>query len=105
MATKIDQPIDADDIEELRNIIEDQETEIADLKTRLATYDDMAMEYERGGYEPIIDGLKQRISTLRRQVERESQAKVAALRASERHRKRAFALGANANVILDGGPR
>lgn len=90
-----------DEIEELRNVIADQKSEIDQLRDALAKYDDMAVEYERGGFEEVISGLNQRIANLQRQVERESAEKVKNLRSADRWRKKAIKAGANDDIVID----
>ena len=92
---------ESDDSEELRNIIADQAGEIADLQRKVAKFDDMAVEFEQGGFENVITGLEQRIEVLKRQVERESQEKVKNLRGLEYWKKKAIDFGANADVVID----
>lgn len=90
-----------DDIEELRNIIAAQQEEIADLRRTVARYDDMAVEYERGGFENVIIGLNQRIENLKRQVERESKEKLKNLRTADYWKKKALEAGENADIVVD----
>lgn len=90
-----------DDIEELRNIIAAQVEEIADLRRTVAKYDDMAVEYERGGFDNVITGLKERIGVLQLQVVRESKEKVKNLRSAEYWKKKALEAGANADIVVD----
>lgn len=92
------------EIEELRNVIADQKSEIDQLREALAKYDDMAVEYERGGFEEVISGLNQRIANLQRQVERESAEKVKNLRSADRWRKKAIEAGANDDIEIERKP-
>lgn len=97
----VDADTHPDDIEELRNTILAQAEEIAGLQRNVAKFDDMVVEYERGGFENVIEGLHQRIELLSRQVERESKEKVANLRAAEYWKGKALAAGANDDVVID----
>ncbi|HWJ88533.1 MAG TPA: hypothetical protein VNS12_10715 [Pelagibacterium sp.] len=87
--------------EELQNINEDQKAEIDQLRETLTKYDDMVVEYERGGFEEVIEGLRERIGNLQRQVERESEEKVRNLRSAEYWKKKAIESGANADIVID----
>ncbi|HEV7344385.1 MAG TPA: hypothetical protein VGN60_01950 [Devosia sp.] len=90
-----------DDVEELHSTIAAQAEEIAVLRRKVAKFDDMVVEYERGGFENIIEGLHQRIEILQRQVERESQEKVANLKKAAYWREKAMEYGANDDVVID----
>lgn len=92
---------DADDIAELRAIVAQQTEEIAGLRRTVAKYDDMAVEFEQGGFENVIAGLHQRIETLSRQVERESQEKVINLRKAEYWKRKAQEAGATDDYKVD----
>ncbi|WP_116654850.1 hypothetical protein [Pelagibacterium sediminicola] len=89
------------EIEELRNINEDQKAEIDQLRETLTKYDDMVVEYERGGFEEVVEGLRERIANLQRQVERESEEKVRNLRSAEYWKKKAIEAGANDDIVID----
>lgn len=95
------QEVDEHDIDELTNTIAAQVEEIAELRRTVTKYDDMVVEYERGGFENVIDGLNQRIVLLQRQVERESREKVQNLRSATYWRTKALEHGANADVVID----
>ncbi|ODT71621.1 MAG: hypothetical protein ABS75_07315 [Pelagibacterium sp. SCN 63-23] len=92
---------DADDIAELRAIVAQQTEEISDLRRTVAKYDNMAVEFEKGGFENVIAGLEQRIETLSRQVERESQEKVTNLRKAEYWKRKAQEAGATGDYRVD----
>lgn len=87
--------------EELRNINEDKKAEIDQLRETLTKYDDMVAEYERGGFEEVVEGLRERIGNLQRQVERESEEKVRNLRSAEYWKKKAIEAGVNADIVID----
>ena len=92
---------DADDVAELRAVVEQQAEEITDLRRTVAKYDGMVVEYEAGGFENVITGLKQRIDNLNRQVERESQEKVSNLRKAEFWKRKAQEAGATDDYTVD----
>lgn len=92
---------DADEVDELRAALAAAEQENAELRATIAKFDDMVAEYERGGFENIIEGLNERIRVLQRQVERESQEKVKNLRSADYWKKKAIAAGANDDVVVD----
>lgn len=68
-------------------------TDIADLQRRLATFDDMAVQFEQGGFDAVKATLEERIRNLQRQVETESADKVAWKRKADFWKKQAIALG------------
>lgn len=80
-------------VEEQADYITSLETEIADFKRRLATFDGMAVQWEQGGFEAVIATKDEQIRVLRRQVEDESADKATWARRAEFWKKQAIALG------------
>lgn len=63
------------------------------LKRRLAKFDDMALQFERGGFEAVIETKDQVIRYQGRQIETESADKAAWARSAKWWKKTAIALG------------
>jgi len=80
-------------VEEQADYITALETEIADIKRRLAMFDGMAVQWEQGGFEAVIATKDEQIRVLRRQVEDESADKATWSRRAEFWKKQALALG------------
>lgn len=79
--------------DELREENAALKADIADRDRRLALYDDMAVQWEKGGFEAVIATKDEQIRVLRRQVETESADKAAHARRVTFWRKQAIALG------------
>lgn len=67
--------------------------DIADRDRRLALFDDMAVQFEKGGFEAVIATKDEQIRVLRAQVESESADKAAWVRKAAYWKKQAMALG------------
>lgn len=80
-------------VEEQGEYIASLETENSDLKGRLTKFDDMAVQWEQGGFEAVVATKDEQIRVLRRQVEDESADKATWARRAEFWKKQAIALG------------
>lgn len=60
------------EIEEKDEYIASLEAENADLKRRIAKFDDMVVQYEKGGFDKVIAGLKEEIRVLETRLYAES---------------------------------
>lgn len=67
--------------------------DVAEVKAQIAKFDDMAVQYEQGGFEAVIAAKDEQIRVLRRQVEDESADKATWARRAEFWKKQAIALG------------
>jgi hypothetical protein len=67
--------------------------DIAERDRRLAMFDDMAVQFEKGGFEAVIATKDEQIRVLRRQVEDESADKATWAKRAEYWKKQAVALG------------
>jgi hypothetical protein len=67
--------------------------DIVERDRRLAMFDDMAVQLERGGFDAVVATKDEQIRVLRRQVEDESADKATWSRRAEFWKKQAFALG------------
>jgi hypothetical protein len=90
-----------DRVVELENIVEDLTAENAKLKADAKKYDDMLMQYERGGFEEIIAGLKVQLAALEKTKALESQEKVRNLNSADYWRKIAIGLGFSRDTFID----
>jgi hypothetical protein len=90
--------------DELREENEALKLDIADRDKRLAMFDGMAVQFEKGGFEAVIAGKDEQIRVLRRQVEDESADKATWAKRAEFWKKQAFALGyVSPNSQLEAG--
>jgi hypothetical protein len=67
--------------------------DIAERDRRLAMFDDMAVQFEKGGFEAVIATKDEQIRVLRRQVEDESADKATWAKRAEYWKRQAVALG------------
>lgn len=89
------------EIEELREANAALEAENADLKQRLKAFDEMKVEYEKGGFEEVIRGKDEVIRAQASRIERESQEKVSNLRSADWWKKKAIELGYSSREIIE----
>lgn len=74
--------------------------DVAKLTAEIATYADMKLEYDRGGFEAILANKDQVINAQAAAIARESQEKVRNLNTSEMWRKRAEEAGWSNDVVI-----
>lgn len=89
------------EIEELREANAALEAENADLKQRLKAFDEMKVEYEKGGFEEVIRGKDEVIRAQASRIERESQEKVSNLRSADWWKKKAIELGYSSREVIE----
>jgi hypothetical protein len=86
-----------DELEEAVKCLEHDNADLIaerdDLKRRLAKYDDMALLYEKGGFEPIIATRDERIRVLQRQIEDISADRASLAKSRDFWKRQAIALG------------
>ncbi len=80
-------------VEEQADYIAALELDLAAAKTAVAKFDDMAVQFEKGGFEAVIATKDEQIRVLRGQVEDESADKAQWHRTAEFWKKQAMALG------------
>lgn len=78
---------DAERITELEEAVRVLEAENAALKAENKAFSEMKVQFEKGGFAEVIAGKDERIRNLSRQVERESEKKVANLRRGDKFYK------------------
>jgi hypothetical protein len=90
---------DAERIEALEAEVISLEEENARLKAENKKFEEMRVQFEKGGFEEVIRGKDAEISALKSRVERESKEKVANLNSLEWWKKQAIKLGWSNHVI------
>jgi hypothetical protein len=97
------------ELDELREINAALEDENDSLRAEVKKFEEMRVQWEKGGFEEVIAGKDEQIRVLMRQVERESHEKVRNLNSLEWWKKQAIKLGwTNPNHVvipLDDVPR
>lgn len=91
----------ADRIAELEESVRVLEAENATLKAENKRFAEMKVEFDRGGFDEVIRGKDEVISTLKTRVERESEDKVSWKRSSDMWRKRAEESGWSNDVVIE----
>lgn len=76
------------------------EGENGDLKSKIKLFDDMRLQYERGGFEQVIADKDEEIRVLKTRVSAESREKVKNLNAIEWWKKKAIELGYSRDKII-----
>lgn len=89
------------ELEELREANAALEAENAELKAELKKLEDMRLEYERGGFEEVIAGLKETLRVANISIERESAEKIKNLRSMEWWKKEAIKLGWSNDEVIE----
>jgi hypothetical protein len=89
------------ELDELREINAALEAENDSLRAELKRFDEMRLQWERGGFEEVIAGRDERIRVLNRRLESESHEKVRNLNSMEYWKKQAIKLGwTNPNHVV-----
>lgn len=91
---------DADEIAELESAIEAFEAENAALKSEVKKFEDMRLQWERGGFEQIIADKNEEIRVLKTRVSSESRQKRENFNSMEWWKKKAIELGYTRHVVI-----
>lgn len=81
------------EIEEKAEYIAALEGDIADLKRQVAKFDDMAVQFEQGGFDKVVHGLKEQLQGLQNQFFNENADKVSWMRSAKYWKAQALKLG------------
>jgi hypothetical protein len=105
IASKKAQPVDVDalqaEVEQGRETIASLEAENANLKAEIKRFDEMRVQFEKGGFEEVIKGKDEEIRVLKGRLEQESGDKVAYLNKAEWWKKKAIELGYSSREVID----
>ena len=91
----------AEIVEELEATIEDLTADNARLAEQVKAIEPMRLEYERGGYDAVIVGLRESIRVLETRVYGESEDKAAWKRRADFWKAKALKLGWSRDLIID----
>lgn len=89
------------EVEQLRETNAALEADVERLTAEISKFDEMRIQYEKGGFESVIAGKDDEIRALLSRVERESGEKVRNLRSMEWWRKKAFELGYTDREVIE----
>lgn len=105
IASKKAQSVDVDalqaEVEQGRETIASLEAENASLKAEIKRFDEMRVQFEKGGFEEVIAGKDEEIRVLQGRLEQESGDKVAYLNKAEWWKKKAIELGYSSREVID----
>lgn len=93
-------PRDAE-LEQARETIAALESDVAKLRDENKRYEEMRVQFEKGGFEEVIRGKDEQIRVLLTRVESESQEKVRNLRTLEYWKAEAIKLGWSDREVID----
>ncbi|HEU4682952.1 MAG TPA: hypothetical protein VFS39_00435, partial [Nitrospira sp.] len=89
------------ELEELRESYAALEAEHNALKEQFEKFEDMRLEYERGGFEEVIANLRETLRVANISIERESAEKIKNLNRAEWWRKEAIKLGWSNDEVIE----
>lgn len=105
IAARKTKPVDIEElqaeVEELREANEALERDNSRLKAEIKRFDEMRVQFEKGGFEEVIAGKDEEIRVLQGRLERESGDKVAYLNKAEWWKKKAIELGYSSREVID----
>lgn len=95
------EPAEDDDDDDLTRVIAALQEDNAALKAELGKFEDMRLQWERGGFEQIIADKDEEIRVLKSRVSAESREKVANLRSADWWKKKAIELGYSSREVIE----